>query len=145
MGSALRELADRVGIIPEYLDQTGQETRVTSDETRRILLHAMGMDASNDDAAQQSLDALLAGERSSLIDPVRVVERDVPDARCIAVRAPATRASSGPWRMEINLESGDRRVSEGPWRGDAMLELNLPELPLGYHRLRLSMGAGGDE
>ncbi|HEX4682554.1 MAG TPA: 4-alpha-glucanotransferase [Gemmatimonadaceae bacterium] len=145
MGSALRELADRVGIIPEYLDQTGQETRVTSDDTRRTFLDAMGIDAGSDAAAQRSLDALISDERKSLVDPVRVVERDDPRARCIEVHAPATRGSSGPWRMEITQENGERHVSEGPWRGDATLELNLPDLRLGYHRLRLSMGAGGDE
>ncbi|HXT16757.1 MAG TPA: 4-alpha-glucanotransferase [Gemmatimonadaceae bacterium] len=145
MSSALRELADRAGIIPEYVDQTGRETRVASDETRRLLLAAMGLDASSDDAARETLAALDAEERDALIDPVRVVEIDGDDARRVRVRAPASRASSGPWRLEVVLENGERAVTEGPWRGDATIELSLPELPLGYHTLRLSMNAGGSE
>ena len=39
--SALRTLADRLGILSEYVDQTGRETRVTSDETRVAILAAM--------------------------------------------------------------------------------------------------------
>ena len=38
--SPLRELADYMHIVPEYVDQTGSEVRVTSDDTRRALLSA---------------------------------------------------------------------------------------------------------
>lgn len=142
---ALRELADRVGIIPEYRDQTGHERRVTSDRTHRALLEVMGFDVSSDDAIHASLDAVDAEDRAGLIDPVRVVEIGSRTARTIDVRAPGSRTSTGPWRVEIVPERGEARVIEGPWRGDATITLELPELPLGYHTLRVSLSAGGDE
>src|SRR6266576_5288841 len=72
--SPLVELADYMGIVAEYLDQTGHEVRVTSDATRRALLSALGVDASTDDGARESLAALRDRDRRRLIPPVRVVE-----------------------------------------------------------------------
>ena len=145
MSGALRELAERVGIIPEYRDQTGHEMRVTRDDTRRALLDAMGFDVSSEDAIRASLDALDDEEWRTLIDPVRVVEVGSRAARSLEVRAPGARTSSGPWRLEIVAEHGESYVAEGPWRGDSTITLELPELPLGYHTLRISLTAGGDE
>jgi 4-alpha-glucanotransferase len=46
----------------------------------------------------------------------------------------------------VQLEGGARHVSEGPWRGETTLDLPLPaNLPLGYHHIRLTLGAGGHE
>src|SRR5215212_7480407 len=58
--SALRRLAERVGILSEYLDQTGRETRHTSDDTRRALLAAMRV---------ESHEQLDEEERADLIPP----------------------------------------------------------------------------
>jgi 4-alpha-glucanotransferase len=71
--SALRRLALRAGIVPEYVDQTGHETRVTSDDTRVALLAAMGIDASTESAASQALRLLDAEEHDEVVPPVRVV------------------------------------------------------------------------
>ncbi len=144
--TALEQLAAYVGIAPEYVDQTGREVRVTSDETRRALLASLGIDASTDDAARQALASLIAEDEAHLVPPVRVVRQDDRSARAFDVRAPASRARSGPWRLELEMENGETRIAEGPWRGDALLRLTLPEdLPLGYHQLRLALGSGGDE
>jgi len=144
--SPLVRLAAHAGILPGYVDQTGKEKRKTSDETRRALLAALGIDASTDAAARESLEAMRAATREELIAPVRVVEQGTSAARVLEASAPPSRGRSGPWRLELELEHGERRVSEGPWRGDTMLELALPaDLPLGYHTARLTFSAGGSE
>lgn len=144
-GSALHELAEYMGIIPKYVDQTGG-IRVTSDETRRALLSAFGVDASTDAAARDSLAQLHALDRLELIPRVRVVEHGHASSRTMPVRPPSSRSTSGPWRLELETENGERYVTEGPWRGGAPFELSLPvRVPLGYHRLRLALSAGGHE
>ena len=142
---ALRALAAEVGILDSYVDQTGHELRETSDDTRRALLGALSIDASTDDAALESLERIRAEARSLLIEPARVVEIVDPSRRLLAVRAPASRQRSGPWRLDVESEDGALVTSEGPWRGDTMLDISLPDLPAGYHRLRLTMSAGGQE
>ncbi len=142
---ALRELATRAGIVDAYWDQTGNRLRETSDDTRRAFLDAMGIDTRDDDATHAALAHVRDGD-GELLPAVRVVEVDALLRNIVSVRAPATRASSGPWRLELVMEDGTRHVSEGPWRGEAVLELSLPvQPPLGYHRLRLTFNAGADE
>jgi len=144
--SPLRELADYMHIVPEYVDQTGSEVRVTSDETRRALLSALGIDASTDDAARESLATLRVDDRRRLIPPVRVVEVGSAAARSVSVQPPPSRSASGPWRVELETENGERHLTEGPWRGGASLDLRLPpSVPIGYHRLRVTLSASGQE
>ena len=109
--SVLRALADRLGILPEYVDQTGRETRVTSDETRVAILAAMGFDASTDSRAASALELLEARELSRALRPVRVVVHDS------AFSLPSPRAV-------LTLERG------GEWRPDT-------DLPLGYHTITI--------
>ena len=145
VSAAVRELADRVGILDGFWDNAGQR-HITSDETRRALLAAMGLDARSDEAARASLDALRVEEKRRLIAPARVVEVGDPSLATLDVLAPAARGASGPWRLEVEMEHGARQVTEGPWRGDGTLSLTLPrDLQLGYHRITLSMSAGGEE
>jgi hypothetical protein len=54
---ASRALADALGIVPKYLDQTGTEWREASTESRVALLAAMGIDASSAAAAESALSA----------------------------------------------------------------------------------------
>ena len=109
--TALRTLADRLGILREYVDQTGRETRVTSDETRIAILAAMGIDASTEADAARALQQLEERERSRALRPVRVL------AHGTSFSLPSSRAT-------LTLEQG------GTWRHGA-------ELPLGYHTLAL--------
>jgi 4-alpha-glucanotransferase len=143
--SALHALADYIGIVPDYVEQTGRAVRTTSDETRRAFFAALGIDAATDDAARDSLAQLKALDERDVIPRVRVVEQ-VGGALRVSVRPPPSRSTSGPWRLELETENGDHHVSEGPWRGGAPFDLVLPaNVPIGYHRLRVSLSAGGDE
>ena len=144
-GDAVRELAARVGIVDAYFDHSGRE-RQTSEETRRALLAGMGFDVSSDDAARASLESLVAEEQREMLAPARVAEMGDPSLSHLDLRARGTRGTSGVWRLDVELENGKRYVSEGPWRGDSTLQIALPrDIPIGYHRLTLSMSATGEE
>ncbi|MDQ6886116.1 MAG: 4-alpha-glucanotransferase [Gemmatimonadota bacterium] len=143
--SPLRQLAERMGIIREYLDQTGTELRETSDDTRIALLAAMGLDASSDAAASRELDQLETLERERMLEPVRVVRADSGDRHLARVHVPGGSARV-EWRTELLLEGGDTRTDAGTAiasRDHADLPIAAPLLP-GYHRLRVSLSAGGE-
>jgi 4-alpha-glucanotransferase len=143
--SSLRALADDIGIIPEYVDQTGRERRKTSDETRVALLAALGIDASTEDRAAEALASRRAHERAELVPPVHVVAEGDAAAAIVRVRAPATSARDATWRLEIITESGGRHSAEGTWRGRS-IEAALPvSLPLGYHDIHIALSAGRRE
>jgi 4-alpha-glucanotransferase len=108
--TSLRTLADRLGILPEYLDQTGRETRITSDETRIAIIDAMGFDASTEERAAFALELLDARENERELAPVRVMVHDS--------------AFTLPPNAVLTLERGAQ------WRPGA-------ELPIGYHTLSL--------
>lgn len=135
--SALHRLAERVGILPEYHDQTGNLCR-TGDATRRALLAALRIDASSEEAAWDALALLDDADRHELIAPVLVIRAEDADARLLRLNHPAT--SDAEWRVEITLESGDRLAIEGQGVHHG---IHLPELPLGYHELRLSLMLDG--
>ena len=141
-GPALRALADRVGIIAEYRDQTGREMRTTSDETRVALLAAMGIDASTEERAQHALDEMAGAERTELLEPVRVVS--LPDSAGsldIVIGAGASRAPVA-WTLELREENGHvhRVEGQGAPDGDGRLHVALPARPeLGYHQLRATI------
>ena len=136
----LEELATEVGVIPEYLDQTGRETRKTSDATRQALLGALGIDATTETAARRALAELRRAARGRLIEPVRVVEIGGADLGRLTVRAPASRVRTGAWRLDVELEDGATRVLRGDWRGTATIEIAVPgDFPLGYHRLEITL------
>lgn len=129
----LRELADRLGILPEYTDQTGRRSVRTSDASREALLSAMGFDAPTEDAARGWLAELDHEERETIVAPVRVVERDDPAATRVRVRLPA-----GVRGAEVELTL--REESGHVWRVKAKVRRNatlvLPTRPLyGYHQL----------
>src|SRR4051812_14345521 len=75
--SALEELALRCGIAETLTDAFGKE-HTTPPVTKRALLHAMRIDASSDEAAQRSLDSLIAEEWAASIPPVLVAYPNRP-------------------------------------------------------------------
>jgi 4-alpha-glucanotransferase len=146
--SALERLADAVGIVPKYLDQTGKEWRETTDESRAAILSAMGLDVSSEKAAESALRALRAEERRELVAPVRVVERDDETAvRHVPARLASPPGETARWSLTLTCESGETHVAEGRWPKGSRAELPIPwpaDPPLGYHRLRVSITGRAD-
>ena len=136
--AALQRLAARMGVLPEYVDQTGRDVRRTSDDTNRALLAAMGLDASSEHAAADALAALEAEAMAEIVAPVVVARAGTRDATTVA---PRLSHPTGAWRAELTLEDGETIVVDGTAGSHA----TLPELPLGYHRLRVTTSAHGGE
>ncbi|MDB4906579.1 MAG: 4-alpha-glucanotransferase [Gemmatimonadetes bacterium] len=139
MEGSLHALAEEAGIVSRYLDQTGTEWREASDETRIALLHAMGIDASTEAAARESLAALHQERANEVVAPVQVLHE--ADANRRLVRANADRDEQGGiWTLELTLEDGDTHHASGDLPpGRQPLELTLPVTPgLGYHRVTVT-------
>jgi 4-alpha-glucanotransferase len=131
--SALRRLADQVGILPEYLDQSGTETRVTSDRTRIAILRALGIDASSEAACEAELARRAEQERRTPIAPVAVVPEGVA---IVFVRSPGIFRGAA-YELVLAREDGESWTSEGRLRADGAIP--LPPLPAGYHTLTLRL------
>jgi 4-alpha-glucanotransferase len=122
-----------MGIIPEYLDQTGRSIRRTSDAAREILLSIMGFDAPTEDAAAAWLDELDHERRQTIIEPVRVVERDDPTAQLLRVQLP-------PGVPRAQVEVTLREETGHTWRVQQRVrrsaKVTLPtRAPYGYHQV----------
>ncbi|MDQ4080794.1 MAG: 4-alpha-glucanotransferase [Gemmatimonadota bacterium] len=140
--SAVRALADHLGIIAEYVDQTGKEKRATSDRTRVALLAAMWFDASSERAAADALTELRRRDRERLLQPVRVTH-DV--ATPISATLPRGFASRVEWELEMTDEEGKVTRRDGrATLGGGTLELSLDEPPdSGYYAVRLTVRGKG--
>ncbi|HJU65138.1 MAG TPA: 4-alpha-glucanotransferase, partial [Gemmatimonadaceae bacterium] len=148
MQNPLHSLALRLGIIPEYLDQSGTELRRTTDETRVALLAAMGMEASTGEAAERALGELERQERERLIAPVRVITtRDRGRSR-VEIGVPDEAAGPVHIALELHEEGGAVHRAEGEWRRRSARTFRYP-LPVkpqpGYYALRLTLSARGME
>lgn len=143
-----RALADRVGILPEYVDQTGRALRTTSDATRTAILGAMGIEASTEDAARESLEAMETRERATLLEPVRVRLRGGRSAGRLRVRLPGSPGEAVRWRATLTTEEGEPHRVEGTSapgrRGELVLDLGVGP-PEGYHTLEVTLAAGRAE
>lgn len=143
--SALHRLADRVGILPEYVDQTGRETRVTSDETRVAILAALGIDASTEELARHALAELDRTSRERILDPVRVV-RHGTDISALDLHVPPDWRGRIEWAVTSRDESG--RVTSVDGTSDAREHLcRLPQAhpPIGYYTLEVRLSQGSNE
>src|SRR5687768_11662592 len=108
--TSLHALADRLGIIGEYVDQTGRERRHTSDRTRAALLAAMGFEVGNDAAAADALAALRELERERILPPAHVT---TDGAAPIALSLPRGWPARVEWTLEIENERGETSRTEG--------------------------------
>jgi 4-alpha-glucanotransferase len=139
---SLEALATHLGILPSYLDQNGQQ-RVTSAETRRALLAAMGHDVGSDEAAAARLEELRDDARKELLDPVLVHERG-RGRPSIPVRAPR-RGGAVRWKIEIRSERGRLATREGVYDGASALTIDTPDFGIGYYDVRVFLnGARGE-
>ncbi|HEY2852994.1 MAG TPA: 4-alpha-glucanotransferase [Gemmatimonadaceae bacterium] len=147
--SASERLAETVGIIPKYLDQTGTEWRKCAPESRAAILSAMGLDVSTESSAERALRALRQVERAELIAPVHIVQRDDDTAtRHVEARLASPPNGEARWQLTLILENGVTRSAEGRWGRGMHAELPIPwptYPPLGYHRLDLTVTIAGEE
>src|ERR671921_384148 len=106
---ALRRLAARLGIAESYLDQTGDEQRVTTDATRQRLLGAMGIDASTEERARAALKRLRREAQRQWLAPVRVVRETSRHLRRVRVRMPTLHVHEVRWTLKLRTEDGVER------------------------------------
>jgi hypothetical protein len=134
---ALRRLADRTGIVPEYVDQSGTERRETSDETRAALLGVMGFDVATEEQAQAVLDALDAAACARLLDPTQVVPASRLDRHRVDLCIPSDATGTVSWLLVLEAEDGRTAAVDGDAEaGAGPLSLELPAMVgPGYHRL----------
>jgi len=146
----LSQLAERMGIEPEFRDARGRVVR-TSTETKRDLLAAMGVAAADDGQAAASLEAQLGADWLNPLPPIQVVRTDT-DTPAVDLVLPAGTTENMTWRL--TLEDGGHRTGrvafgELAWIASQYLDgqslerrrLPLgPDLPWGYHRLTVEPG-----
>lgn len=138
---ALAELAHHFGIQTEFWDWKGRHTEVT-DDTVRLILRALEVDASTDEAAWRAVEEVRLRPWRRALPPCTVIEQG--QARVINVHvdggAPAhvyVRTEDGRFfdAHQVANDEPDRDV-DGRWTGEASFQ--LPDnLPLGYHRVHL--------
>ena len=142
----LHKLATLMRILPSYVDQTGESLRWTSEATAERLLAAMGIDASTEERAAESLRALRRARRRELMAPVRVVRKRSRKLAAVTIRVPATQAPEVHWTLTLRTEEGMESRWSGTTHGGPRHRTTLPlppSLPLGYHDLHLELVAGG--
>lgn len=145
---ALARLARAHGVATEYWDWRGNHVTVATD-TIRAVLAALDVDASDESATEQALaDKELEAWRRVLPPvivmrdgwtpwvPVHVPEDDPVDARITF--------EDGTVRdVEVKEPTAAAREVDGLPTHEATIELP-GDLPLGYHRLEVTYGAGRD-
>ncbi len=142
---ALRRLADRMGILAEYVDYKC-EHRATSDTTRDALLRALGFEASSEAEALVVLEELESTDRHKILDAVRVVSTASSDSVAIPICLPGHSGDRLEWSISLPSEFGPSSSLEGhcavdPTRHAA--EIVLPNLALGYYNLGITLQSGG--
>jgi (1->4)-alpha-D-glucan 1-alpha-D-glucosylmutase len=125
LDALLERMAALVGISPDYSDAFGKRVETSSD-TRKALLMALGLDVTSEKGAQESLRRL-EELRTGPIPAVLPVEAGVPAKIKL-------RGSPGASAWTLTEEGGT--THEGRLT-KASRTLDLPPLPIGYHRLQL--------
>ena len=145
--SALHQLAAMRGVLTSYLDFRGQWREASPEVLVRVLRELdVPIDGSGD--AAEALRWLRAERARDEVSPCAVARGGRPAV--IEVRAASGRDER--YVVEIELESGETRrlrgslgqlsVAGAPRRGEvAVRQLEVADLPIGYHRARVELGA----
>jgi 4-alpha-glucanotransferase len=148
-GDALDELAARMGIEPAFRNARGETVRASAD-TKRRLLAAMGVPATDLAAAPATLAALDRADWQRPLPPVAVLRADAAPL-AVEVTLPAGTGGLG-WRLA--LEDGGARSGRAAFSalpllaerrlGEQVLQRRRlvleGEIPWGYHRLTVAPG-----
>jgi len=141
----LRSLADRAGILREYVDVHGGRCEA-SEITCEALLAAMGFDASNERSAHEAMERLDAERGGRVLEPTRVVTQSSGPV-AVGVRLPESLGDNVEYEVECRLEQGsvDRRTGRLPAgvSGNAVSIVLNETAPPGYHEVSLRLRGGG--
>ncbi len=137
----LRALADRLGILPDYVDCGGVH-HSTLDTTREGLLSALGFDASSEASASAALAQLDHAESRRLLDAIRVVSDTATEELHIPFRAlPVHGPSRVDWHADIVDEEGRVRGFQGACdavdAASKMVARIRQRMDCGYYRVKL--------
>ncbi len=137
----LRKLAQRAGILLEYVDASGSQRRITSDETLIALLDAMGLDGSSEHAATATLRRLEQQENHQVLPPACVLRPVGHGGLHARFRIPDDLSGPIDWSAKISSETGRMHIMEGRLSGRGRMRfvrVSLPKCLLaGYHELRV--------
>jgi 4-alpha-glucanotransferase len=135
MTTAVEQLADHLGVLSSYVDYRGT-VRATTDEARLAIIQAMGHAVGSEAEAGELLETLYDEERKRLLDPVLVYQRAKNNV--IRVRAPR-REGAVHWKVAIRSERGRVATRTGLHEAAGQLDLELPDLGIGYYDVRLEL------
>lgn len=130
----------------EYWDIWGRHHE-TPEATKRAILASLGLDAHDDLALTQSVQALRENQSRRLLDPVTVLEIG-DSAPAVTVRIPDV-YDHGTLRLDLHLESGEIQHHIVPVialakTGGPLRNCLLPfPLRTGYHQLAVTLTAPG--
>ena len=142
VSEALRALATASGVQLAYTDLAGQE-QTASDEALLAVLEVLGVDLARPEGAAERLAELEADRARALLPPVTVAWVGHDAALHLRLPPGSPRRVEGGVALEdgstvalaADLEPGDAPAADGSLRHRLPLP---PDLPVGYHRVRLS-------
>jgi 4-alpha-glucanotransferase len=146
----LARLADRMGIVAEYIDND-RVRRITSADTSRVLLNALGLDASSDVAVSAALAAQREADRSRLLAPFAVCRADPRRGTRVTLTVPAgCEAARAEVCIVLRHESGGETLTTRrlglPATSGKQFSVTLSECPgPGYHSLSATLACAGRE
>ena len=146
MRERLEALAALHGVETGYHDIEGRWHAAQDDHLLHVL-RLLGAPLTRPEEAEEALRAESWVQLNRVLEPVQVIWEGGPSKVHLQLAASAT---TGPFRLEVSGEAAsvegrleDLRVaghSDREGRSWLRLEVDLPRLPFGYHRLRFCFG-----